>query len=129
MGGAWPWMIPSAVEFRDLFAVEGQLITGPAAFIPASGARACTGRRPTVPISAFMTLVLRCTSRRSSQWRQSDAKLAVCLVPKHRQALFSFIDPLKELEAELTLPSLGFEPRTCVEWKRDTLPLSHWLIS
>ncbi|GFR12162.1 GOLD domain-containing protein [Trichonephila clavata] len=35
MGGAWPWMFPSAVEFRDLFAVEGQLITGPAAFIPA----------------------------------------------------------------------------------------------
>ncbi|GFS34581.1 GOLD domain-containing protein [Nephila pilipes] len=35
MGGAWPWMFPSPVEFRDLFAVEGQLITGPAAFIPA----------------------------------------------------------------------------------------------
>ncbi|GFW54005.1 hypothetical protein TNCV_3828131 [Trichonephila clavipes] len=66
--------------------------------------------RPTVPISVFMTLGTEVHDQMFRSEGQSDAK-PQCFVPK--QAWYSFIDPLKRKKVESTLPSPGFEPRTC----------------
>ncbi|GFW37980.1 hypothetical protein TNCV_4631811 [Trichonephila clavipes] len=54
---------------------------------------------------------LRCMSRCTDQVVNLKRTPPQCLVPK--RAWYSFIDPLKGLKAEWTLPSPRIEPWTC----------------
>ncbi|GFV71086.1 hypothetical protein TNCV_1662431 [Trichonephila clavipes] len=65
---------------------------------------------PAVPISVFLILDTKVFEQMFRSGGQPHVN-PLCLVSK--QVWYTFNDPLNGRKAESTLPSMGFEPRTC----------------
>ncbi|GFV55717.1 hypothetical protein TNCV_755171 [Trichonephila clavipes] len=92
-----------------------------------SNAPADWGQRPTVPISVFMTLSTEVRKQTFQSDVQSDEKSPVFNF--HKQAWYSFIDPLKVIKGVHLGPEGGQFKYHCTQASlkitKDLPPLSH----